>query len=200
MKLAGSIAKDALIKILYVVMIPILIYDVFLIAQTIIKPDDTPSIFGIKTFSIISGSMEPALSINDIVLIKEVSASELKINDIISFKIDGEVITHRILNVEIENSEYTYTTKGDSNDVADLKKIKYNQVEGKYIGKIPKMGKIFGYLKNETVFIIILTILILSYVHQKNKLSRKIERKGKRRKWERNELAKSLTNEDMRKN
>ena len=74
--------------------------------------------------------------------------------------------------------------------MADLKKVNYNQVEGKYIGKIPQIGKLFGYLKNETVFIIILTILILSYVHQKNKLSKKIERKGKRRKWERNEVAK----------
>lgn len=192
MKIAGRVIGNVLIKIIYVIIIPILIYDVLLIAQSIINPNKTPSMFGIKTFSIISGSMEPEISINDIVFVKEVEEKALKENDIISFNIDDEIITHRIISVEVEDGEKTYTTKGDSNKDSDIKKIKYEQIEGKYIGKIPKIGKLLGILKNEAVFITCLTILIISYVYQKNKLSRKIERKTKRRRWERSQKEESL--------
>ncbi len=177
--------KNLLIYALYIIIIPIILYDMFLIVQTIVKPGVTPDFFGYRTFSIITGSMEPEINIDDIVIVKRVDRIDIRNGDIITFTIDNETITHRVLNISFADGELIYTTKGDRNDVSDIEKIEYRQIEGKYVGKIPKAGKILTFLKNKYVFGTILFILILSYCLQRKHISRKIERKEKREKYER---------------
>ena len=179
-----SFIKNLLIYLLYIIIIPIIIYDLFLIVQTIIRPGVTPDFFGIKTFSIVSGSMEPTINIDDIVIIKKVDKKELTKDDIISFRINNEIITHRIIDKELKNGILFYITKGDNNEVPDIHNVKYSQIEGKYIGKIPKAGKILTLLKNKKIFFTIIIILILSFILQRKKIKRKIERKAKREKFE----------------
>lgn len=172
-----------IIYILYMIIVPFIIYDVIFIIKTISNPNKTPDIMGIKTFSIVSESMQPTINVNDIVIVKD--SNDYHIEDIITFIIDNETITHRIINIETdENGEYVYTTKGDNNDVADENKIKKNQIEGKYIFKIPKIGKIFNILKNKFIFeTIIIVLLIILYIERK-KTNKKMERKVKRVKFE----------------
>lgn len=172
-----------IIYILYMIIVPFIIYDVIFIIKTILNPNKTPDIMGIKTFSIVSESMQPTINVNDIVIVKD--SNDYHIEDIITFTIDNETITHRIINAETdENGEYVYTTKGDNNDVADVNKIKINQIEGKYIFKIPKIGKIFNILKNKFIFeTIIIVLLIILYIERK-KTNKKMERKVKRVKFE----------------
>ncbi len=176
--------KSLIIKILYIVIVPVIIYDLFLIIQTIINPDVTPNIFGVKTFSIISGSMTPTININDIILVKDYDMTKLETNDIITFRMDDETITHRIIAIQRIGQEIVYTTKGDNNDVSDIEKVKYDQVEGKYIGRIPNVGKILSFLKNKKVFGAIIIILIICYFWEKRGVEKKIERREKRRKFE----------------
>ena len=184
MKKAEEYIGYILIKIIYIIIIPIILYDLLLIIQTVVNPDITPNILGVKTFNIVSGSMEPEISVDDIVVVRNMPKEEINKNDIITFKIDGEVITHRIIEIEEYEGNLTYTTKGDSNEVTDIEKIEYNQIEGKYIGKIPKAGKILNFLKNKVVFAFIILILIISFIIEKKKMKRKIKRKEKRIKWE----------------
>ena len=176
--------KNLLIYALYIVIIPIIIYDMFLIIQTLIKPGVTPDFFGYKTFSIISGSMEPKININDIVIVKNVDKNQIKINDIITFKIEDETITHRVINIKQIDNKLIYTTKGDSNEVTDIEKIEYNQIAGKYVGKLPKIGKLLSILKNKYIFGLILIFLIIFYMLQRKNIQKKITRKEKRQKYE----------------
>lgn len=176
--------KNLLIYALYIIIIPIIIYDMFLIIQTLLKPGVTPDFFGYKTFSIISGSMEPKININDIVIVKNVDKNQIKINDIITFKTENDTVTHRVINIKLIDNELIYTTKGDSNEVTDIEKIEYNQIEGKYVGKIPKIGKLLSLLKNKYIFSLILIFLIISYMLQKKNIQKKITRKEKRQKYE----------------
>lgn len=177
--------KNVLIYLLYIIIIPIIIYDMFLIIQTLIKPGVTPDFFGYKTFSIISGSMEPKIVVDDIVIVKNVDKNQIKVNDIITFETENEIITHRVIKIELIDNKLIYTTKGDSNEVTDIEKIEFNQIEGKYVGKIPKIGKILTLLKNKLIFSIILILLIISYILQRKNIQRKIKRKEKRQKYER---------------
>ena len=178
-------AVNILIYILYVIIIPIIIYDVFLIIQTIIKPGNTPDIFGYKTFTIISNSMEPTIKKNDIIIVKSVDRNQIQMNDIITYKVDGEIVTHRIIDYRKLNDEIIYTTKGDNNEVTDIHEVIYSNIEGKYINKIPKVGKLFLLLKNKYVFSLIFILLIICYLIQKKMIQKKIERKEKRREYER---------------
>lgn len=116
-------------------------------------------LFKYKPSIILSGSMEPTLSIDDLVFTKKVS--EIKIGDIIVFyDTDGKKIMHRV--VEIEDDKVT--TKGDANNTLD-KPIKKEQVVGVYTGKVKYAGKIFKFLKSPIVlaicFIFVAIIFLL---------------------------------------
>ncbi len=179
-----KLLRTILIKLIYILILPIIIWDLAIIIQTIRNPNETPSVFGIKTFCIISGSMEPAIEINDVVLIKEVPQNEIRKEDIISFVVNGETITHRIIGIESKNNELFYTTKGDANNIEDETKITFDDIEGKYIGKIPKIGKIIFALKSKTTLGIVLVILIFLYIIEQNINNKKIKRSNERSKYE----------------
>ena len=185
LKKSGTVnIKSVLSNILYIIIIPIILYDVILIIKTIINPSVTPDFLGIKTFSIVSGSMKPTINIDDIIIVKECGMEELEINDIITFNVDNELITHRIINTEYIDNNLIYTTKGDNNEVTDIKKITYNQIEGKYVGKIPKLGKLLNFIKNKYVFYSILFVLLVCVYEEKKQINRRINRKQKRIKYE----------------
>lgn len=183
-KTYSNFIKFLFIKLLYIIIIPIIIYDIILIAQSIVKPNVAPSIFGIKTFTIISSSMEPTFKIDDIIFVKKIDENQLQIGDIISFIQDKDIITHRIEKIEKNEGGLVFITKGDANSTTDINKVKLSQIEGKYIFKISKVGKIFYILKNKVVFIIVTIILLICYIIEKNKISKKIERKEKREQYE----------------
>ena len=80
-----------------------------------------------------------------------------------------------------------FTTKGDKNEVTDIAKIEYKQIEGKYIAKIPMAGKILSVFKNDVFFGITIAILIICLLWQNRKIKKKIERREKREIYERNQ-------------
>ena len=191
--------KDFIKKIftttIYILIIPIIIYNIFLIIMSIVKPYETPSFFGIKSFVIISGSMEPNLNIGDIVLIKSVDEQELKVNDIISFREGESIITHRIVEI-IENEGKKYITKGDNNNAKDSNDVEYKEIEGIFIGKIPYLGYAVIFLKNKIVIISIILILYLLYIHNSNIMKKKQERRRLRNQYEREKLINSKGNKN----
>ena len=177
--------RKKLIKlIIYIMIIPIIFYNISLIFFSIINKRETPNFFGIKTFVIISGSMEPNLKISDIVIIKKCEQNELKENDIISFRSGQSVITHRINQIIETENGVEYITKGDNNNTKDNGTVKFDDIEGKYIGKIEYLGKVVLYLKNKTVIISIIIIFYLIYAHEM-KTNEKLQlRREKREKFE----------------
>ncbi len=178
--------KSLLIKILYILIIPLILYNVYIILQSTVYPEETPDLFGFKTFTIITGSMEPNIGVDDIVITKEVGEKDLKINDIISFKDRDNIVTHRIIDIQKTEKGSIFTTKGDNNSVSDLNRVKYKDIEGKYVGRIPKAGMISSLLKNKYVFGGVVVLLAICYLVQNRRIDKRAERKIKRRKFDRN--------------
>lgn len=135
------------------------------------KGDYSAPVF--NAYVVLSGSMLPEIAIKDIVVTKKVPAEELEIGDIITFispdtRYGGISITHRILDKSYDESlgSYTYRTKGDNNNVADMALVPNNNILGKVILKIPKLGYIQDLLSSKGGLIIIVLIpclVILSY-------------------------------------
>ena len=173
--------KSIIIKLLYIIILPIIIYDVFLIIQTIQNPSETPSFLGYKTFSIVSGSMQPTINIDDIVIVKKVKKEDIQKNDIITFTTNEGTITHRVVGIQENNNKSIYYTKGDNNQSSDEMIIVYEQIEGKYKWKIPKAGKLLSLIKNRFVFVVILLILAVCYLLDRNKITSNIRREERRR-------------------
>ena len=156
----------------------ILIYNIILIALSSANKISVVNILGYKSYIIKTNSMEPTISINDVVITKKVKKEKIKKGDVITFLQDGEVITHRITQIEDNGN---YTTKGDNNNIEDTFKITYENIEGKHILTIPYLGKIVQALYNKIVFLIItLIILIFMFITILNQEKRENRREKKK--------------------
>ena len=109
-------------------------------------------IFGYTVFSVATGSMQPTLEINDIIIVK--ITDDIKVGDIITFKQDNDFITHRV----ISNNKDTFVTKGDYNNTSD-NPIDLDKVVGKLVCKIPSVGVVGNVLLTPKVFISVLITL-----------------------------------------
>lgn len=175
--------KNIIVILVYIILVPILIYNLALIVQSVINPNETPSFLGIKTYVIISGSMKPELDIGDIVIVKK--SNDFEMGDIISFRQGQSVITHRISEIIEDNGTIQYKTKGDSNNAEDNGTISKSVIEGKVVGKIKKVGNLAILLQGKTAIIVIVLILFI-YIWNSTKVKqRKEERRIKRLEYER---------------
>lgn len=163
-------------KVIEVIAI-ILVYNIILIIASSANKMNFINIFGYKSYIIKTNSMEPTININDVIITKKVERDEIKTGDVITFMQNGEVITHRITQIDT-NGEYT--TKGDNNNIEDTFKIAYENIEGKHILTIPQLGKIVQVLDNKMVFLIItLIVLIFMLITIQNQEKRENRREKK---------------------
>ena len=167
--------------VILLIIIPILIYNITIIIKYIQNPKETPDFLGFKTYEIVSRSMEDTINKNDIIVVKKVDKNEINENDIISFDNGNEIITHRIVDIENINGQTLYTTKGDNNRFADDEKISFEQIEGKYVFKLSKLGYLMNFLKNRYFLIVLFIILILCFIHIINVKKRIKNREEKRK-------------------
>ena len=172
--------------LIYIITIPIIIFNITLIIKSYINPNETPSFFGYKNYTIVSRSMENTINKNDVIIIKEVSQNEINKNDIIAFYQNNQVITHRIVDVIEDNGVIKYVTKGDNNVHEDKELVTYEQIEGKYQFKLNGFGVILRILQNLVTLIILIIILILNCLYGYNRKRKKEIRKQKRQIYNKN--------------
>lgn len=153
-------------KIIKAIIFMILIlYVAFILAQRI---SGNQSIMGYRIFAVATGSMVPDYNVNDVLLIKEVDHSELKVGDDITYlgtklDVNGRIVTHRIIEIKEENGKKTYLTKGINNTVEDPM-IDDNQIYGKVMGKIPVVTEINHIVKNQYGFFFLIFVPIVAVI------------------------------------
>jgi len=102
-----------------------------------------------------SGSMEPAIPVGGIVVVKPVNPETLREGDIICFRFsESTSVTHRIVNVTDEG----FRTKGDANEGPDQGMVEKENVIGKVIFIVPFIGYL-GYFVRTPIGFILLVIL-----------------------------------------
>ncbi len=126
-------ALKILISVFTTVLLVLLALVVYGKASTIFGKNAYPTYFGYTFFSIASGSMEPALYVNDVILVK--ITNDVKKDDVITYAKDKEIITHRVISITGD----TLTVKGDNNNIMD-DPIKKDQIIGKVTKVFPKLS------------------------------------------------------------
>ncbi len=123
-KVLGKIAAvfETIVIIVLSVCLVLAIYNKFILKSELI------TIGPYYIFEIGSGSMEYNIHVGDTIIVKKSDTYE--VGDVITYKIDGGYVTHRIS--KIENN--TITTKGDANDIED-EPIKKEDIVGKLVYK-----------------------------------------------------------------
>lgn len=166
-----------ILKILiYICILFLIIYNVVVGIKRIKNPNEIPDFFGYRNFIIYSGSMEKTLNIGDIILVKK--EKEIQENDIISFKENDAIITHRVTKIIEQDGQKAYKTKGDSNTADDRELVLEEQIQGVYCFKIPQIGIIIMFLQSKSGIILILILLLVVYIFT-NKTTQQHKNKGK---------------------
>ncbi len=156
--------KKVLLKILDVIKIILLILLVLFVIATAYQKvvPNNPSVFGFRTYSIITNSMYPKLKKGDVILIKEQKISNYKVGDIVTFigmdgDLKGKIVTHEIVGITKENNRRIFYTKGIKN-VSNDPAVYEEQMLGKYIYKFFLFSIIERIMDTKIGFVFIIII------------------------------------------
>lgn len=137
-------------------------------------PGQIPSILGYRFMSVLTGSMRPELEPGDMAVVKTISPEKIKPGDIITFKMDGNMlVTHRVINVDDRGGSLMFETKGDANNVKDEKQVSPEQIVGVMVFSIPYGGYVTSFIKTRPGIIIAIMIpaILLTLLELKTILS-----------------------------
>ena len=118
-----------------------------------------------SVYTIASGSMEPTIKIDDVIINTRVDNPEdININDVITFVSTWQVnygmtVTHRIVGTQtLDDGSLCYVTRGDNNTQEDQSCVKKSNIIGVVKAVIPGLGKIQKLLASGLGWILIIII------------------------------------------
>lgn len=83
--------------------------------------------------------MAPTIETGDLTFISR--PDQIEVGDIAVFRVNGSIVTHRIVDIEDDGS---YVTQGDANPSPDRWDPGSVEVIGVYLFRIPLLGNLFG--------------------------------------------------------
>lgn len=122
---------DVLSTIIMFLSIFVLLFSIYTAYNYKNNPEEA-YLFGYKPVLVLTGSMEPTLKTNSVAIVKKINYNEVKKDDILMYKIEDKVITHRV----IEKNKNEIITKGDNNQSKDAYLIKKENVKGIVVYKL----------------------------------------------------------------
>ena len=152
-----------------------------LLALVMVTPKDAAgnkrvNIAGYSIMTVMTGSMEPAYQVGDIIVIKKTNENELQVKDVITFistdeELNGQPITHRIIDITEENGQKKFETKGDNNQIADETPVTSDRILGKVQLRIPFVGRAVNFMQTNRIaffLIVILPMLVIMALEVKD--------------------------------
>ena len=113
-----------------------------------------PMPFGFGMAVVMSGSMEPVLSVDDLIIVKK--SNDYQIDDLVVYQTSSELVVHRIIDIDEEK----VITKGDANNTSD-DPIELKSIKGKVVGVVENIGWLIEFLKSP---IVVVTVLIIAFL------------------------------------
>lgn len=160
----NKIVTTALRLIVLIICGAVLGVNIYLANAKSLGRNQMPMPFGYGASVILSGSMEPELSVGDLIIVGE-SESYLE-GDVVVFQDKTSLIVHRI--VEIEGD--SIITQGDANNGRD-EPITADAIKGKVLFHIDGAGNVVDFLRTPvgTLIIIALAIALVEIPRRREK-------------------------------
>ena len=115
------------------------VINIIFIAIVLVISAVVSGIFRYRLVAVGSGSMSPSINYGDAILVERYKEeTDIKYQDVIYFynKDMNKYIVHRV----VEKTDDGYVTKGDSNNTKDNYIVKYEDIKGKVVLRIPYIG------------------------------------------------------------
>lgn len=142
-------------------MVIIIALSVFSMYQHRKNPDKVPSVFGYSTMSVLTGSMRPYLEPGDLIIDKEVDAEEIKVGDVVTFKVGSSIVTHRVVEVLNDGGKLLFRTRGDANNTDDGGLTESRNIIGKVVLEVPYGGYIARFIRSPIGLVLIIGIPVI---------------------------------------
>lgn len=146
-----------------------LVCNITIIIKGTLFPEKPPSVLGTTPMVVLSGSMsgeaEDHIEIGDLIFVGRTEPEKLKEGDIIAFMEGTVVVTHRIVEVQVdENQNYSFITKGDANNAQDVSPVMADNLVGIYKTRIPKVGNFALFLQTPLGMMIFVGVPLLGFI------------------------------------
>ncbi len=150
--------------LLVILLVSILISNIYVMLNAD-KPGVYPSVLGISTAVVVSGSMEPTIGVGDLIVIQ--SRRAYQVGDVITFSTGGQLpVTHRII---AQNPDGSFVTKGDANNSADLQPIPQEEIAGKVVFTLAGGGRVMEFLRSPLGLLLMVLVIFAALVAPERK-------------------------------
>lgn len=142
--------------VLIVVLALITVFNLVSFVKRKTTGDVCPTVLGVGVAVVISGSMEPEIRVDDLVVI--VKTDDYALRDVVVYEGKNYPVTHRIVSMRTdEDGKVWVTTQGDANNTDDGE-LPIERICGEVVCVLPGVGRIQGFLQSP------LGMLMLTFV------------------------------------
>lgn len=116
-------------------------------------------------FTVLSGSMEPAIGTGSVVFVAETPAEQVQERDVITYRDDGgNLITHRVIEKHQAGDSVRFVTKGDANDAPDGEPVYRDNLVGTVLFSIPWIGYVVAFGNTTAGYVTLVLVPIMLFI------------------------------------
>ena len=166
--------KQLAVRIILFILISLIIgFGIYGMNAKLLMNDQMPMPLGFGIGVVMSGSMEPELSVDDLIFV--VKDKSVELGDVIVYQSKGILVVHKVVKVE----GTVITTRGTANN-ADDDPISISDIKGRVAFSIGGIGKAVNIIRSPlvmaAVLILAVYLLLRSYANEKNEKDEKDKR------------------------
>jgi signal peptidase len=154
--------------VLCAIFAPLLIFNIILVIQGIVNPDEVPGIGGYKPMMVLTESMEDYILAGDLIIVEEVDPTTLEVGNVITFfdptGNGTSTVTHRIIDIVNDETGLWFQTQGDNNNTPDRELVEADAVIGIYVFRIPYIAHVALFMQTIPGLIISIFVPLCAFV------------------------------------
>lgn len=180
-------AKKVLGKIGGVLSTALIVLEIVLILFVVASrmTGGTPALFGYHMYVVVTPSMEPEISVGDVLISKKYDGGELREGDVITYlgrqgDLAGKMITHEIIAIQGEGDGERIIAKGIANSDPDPA-ITRSDIASVMVYKTVVIGFIYSIISSTWGFwLLVVAPLMLLIISEIVTLAREIKKEGEK--------------------
>lgn len=128
-----------------------------------------PTVSGATPYTVLTGSMAPALEPGTLIVVRPVGAEQVAVGDVVTYQLrsgEPEVVTHRVVSVGVNgDGERIFRTRGDANSVADETWVRSVQLRGEVWYSLPHLGRVSTLMPGDLrrALVLLVAAVLLTY-------------------------------------
>ena len=147
-------AKNIARRVLLVLLGVMAGVNIYALNASNIAGNKLPMPFGLGVATVQSNSMQPELSIGDMLVVQ--TQPQYNTGDVVVYQSQTSLVVHRIISVAGE----TITTQGDANNTPDAP-FESSCIKGKVVASVPGLGLVVNFLKTPLGILAVLVAAVL---------------------------------------